>query len=57
MSIIEAAVSPDVDIDVFDGNPLNFKYFMSLFRQVVESKMKDPRGRLARLIKYTTGVN
>ena len=55
--LLKQQSAPDVDIDVFDGNPLNFKYFMSLFRQVVESKMKDPRGRLARLIKYTTGVN
>ena len=44
-----------MDIDVFDGNPLNFRYFMTLFREVVESKIEDPCGRLARLIKYTTG--
>ena len=47
--------SCDVDIDVFDGNPLNFKYFMTLFREVVESKTEDPHGRLICLIKYTTG--
>ena len=46
----------DVDIDVFDGNPLNFKYFMTLSREeVVESKREDPCGRLIHLIKYTTG--
>ena len=28
---------PDVHIDVFDGNPLNVKYFMTFFREVVES--------------------
>ena len=28
---------------------------MTLFREVVESKIEDPRGRLTRLIKYTTG--
>ena len=44
-----------MDIDVFDGNPLNFKYFMTLFREVVESKIENPRGRLTGLIKYTTG--
>ena len=47
--------APDLDIDVFDGNPLNFKYFMTLFREVVESKIEDPCGRLTRLIKDTTG--
>ena len=47
--------APGVGIDVFDGNPPNFKCFMTLFREVVESKIEDPRGRLTRLIKYTTG--
>ena len=28
---------------------------MALFKEVVESKIDDPRGRLTRLIKYTTG--
>ena len=47
--------APDADIDVFVGNPLNFRYFMTLFREVVESKIEDPCGRLNRFIKYTTG--
>ena len=42
-------------MEIFDGNPLNYRYFMTLFREVVESKIEDPRGRLTRLIKYTTG--
>ena len=29
---------------------------MTLFREVVESKIEDPHGKLTRLIKYTTGV-
>ena len=28
---------------------------MSLFKEVVEAKVDDPRGRLTRLIKYTSG--
>ena len=28
---------------------------MTLFREVVESKIEDPCGRLTRFIKYTTG--
>ena len=46
---------PNVDIDVFDDNPLNLQYFMTLFRELVESKIKDPCGRLTHLIKYKTG--
>ena len=45
----------EIDLDVFDGNPLNFHYFMALFREAVEKKIEDPCGRLTRLIKYTTG--
>ena len=39
----------------FDGNPLNYYYFMALFVEVVETKIEEPRGRLTRLIKFTTG--
>ena len=46
---------PDVDIKTFDGNVLNYHYFIALFREVVESKVDDPRGKLTRLIKYTSG--
>ena len=31
------------------------KYLMALFKEVVEIKIDDPRGRLTRLIKCTTG--
>ena len=31
------------------------KYLMALFKEVVEGKIDDPRGRLTRLIKCTTG--
>ena len=47
--------APDLDIDVFNGNPLNFKYFMTWFREVVERKIEDAHGQLTRLIKYMTG--
>ena len=53
--LLKQQSTPDVDIDLFDGNPLNFKYFMTLFREVVESKIEDLRGRLTRLIKYKPG--
>ena len=47
--------APDVDIDMFDGNPLEFNYFMSIFDEMVGSKVVDPRDRLTRLINYTKG--
>ena len=47
--------APNVDIDMFDGNPLEFNYFMSIFEEIVESKVVNPRGKLTRLINYTKG--
>ena len=46
---------PDGNIDVFSGDPLKYHYFMEIFKEVVEKRIEDPRGRLTRLIKYTTG--
>ena len=47
--------APNVDIDMFDRNPMEFYYFMSIFEEMVESKVIDPRGRLTCLINYTKG--
>ena len=45
---------PDVDIKTFDGKVLDYHYFIALFKEVVESKVDDPRVKLTRLIKYTS---
>ena len=42
-------------MECFDGNVLNYHHFVALFREVVESKIEDPRGMLIRLLKYTSG--
>ena len=47
--------APDVALDVFDGNPLEYHNFITLFHEVVEKRIDDPGGRLTRLIKYTKG--
>ena len=45
----------NVDLEAFDGDPMNYHYFMALFTEVVVKNISDPRGRLTRLIKYTKG--
>ena len=45
----------DIELDIFEGNPLDFNYFMRLSHEVIEKRIDDPRGRLARLLKYTSG--
>ena len=47
--------APEVELDKFSGNPLEYQYFSTMFREVVERKIRDPVGRLAQLIKFTDG--
>ena len=46
--------TPEIDKDVFGGNPLEFHYFMAVFDETVEKKIEVPRGKFIRLIKYIT---
>ena len=46
---------PNVEIETFTGNPLDYHYFMSVFKEAVEYKIDDPHGRLVQLLKYTEG--
>ena len=34
--------APQVDMEPFEGNPLDFTYFMSMFQESVEKKIYDP---------------
>ena len=38
--------APEININVFDGNPLNFHYFMAVFKEAVEKKIEYTHGRL-----------
>ena len=41
------------DVDIFNGDPVDYHYFIAVFDEVIEKKIDDPWGRLTRLIKYT----
>ena len=47
--------APNVELDTFSGNILEFEYFKANFMEVVEKKIVDQRGRLARLLQFTSG--
>ena len=47
--------SPQVGMELFEGNPLDFTHLMSIFQESVEKKIDDTRRRLTQLIKYTRG--
>ena len=51
--LLNQQAAPEIDIDVFDGNPVEFHYFMAVFNEVVEKRIDDEKGKLTRLIKYT----
>ena len=41
------------DVDIFNGDPVDYHYFIAVLDEVIEKKIDDPWGRLTRLIKYT----
>ena len=47
--------APELEIDTFDEDPMEFHYFLAIFHEVVEKKVDDEQGRLTRLIKFTKG--
>ena len=53
--LLRQQAAPELEIHIFDGNPMGFNYFMAVFKEVVEKTVTDPRGRLTRLIKLTKG--
>ena len=53
VEMLKLSQAQTVDLDVFDGNVVEFPYFLTTFKQVVEEKVPDERRRLSRLIKYT----
>ena len=52
--LVKEQSAPSVDIEVFDGNPLHYTYFRSMFREAVEKRIKDPQAKLARLLNLTS---
>ena len=53
--LVKEQSAPSADMEVFDGNPLYYTYFRSMFRGALEKRIKDPQGKLTRLINLTSG--
>ena len=53
--LLKVQSAPDKDMECFGDNVLEYHCFMGLFREVAESNIEDPRGRLERLITYRVG--
>ena len=47
--------APELDINTFDGDPMEFHFFIATFYEVLERRVGDARGSFTRLIKLTKG--
>ena len=43
-NLLKQQSAPDVDLGVFDANPLEYYNFMTMFHELVEKQIDDPRG-------------
>ena len=55
VNLIKQQAAPDVEIDVFSGDLPEYTYFITNFKEIVESSINGQTARLNRLIKYTSG--
>ena len=46
---------PKVEIDKFEGDPLEYGSFMSVFDELVDRRVNDSQVKLTRLLQYTSG--
>ena len=53
--LINSLNVPKVEIDKFEGNPLDYLMFMAIFDEVVHTKVMDGQVKLNRLLQYTSG--
>ena len=49
--LLRQQAAPDVEINIFTGDPFDYHYFIAVFGEMFE-KIDDPQGRITRLIKY-----
>ena len=39
--LLKQQSAPEIETDIFSGNPMEFHYFMAVFREVVEKRVDD----------------
>ena len=52
--LLKQQSAPDIDIDIFSSNLVDFNYFMAVFSEIVGNKVDGHKEKLTQLIKYTT---
>ena len=51
-TLVREQAAPQVTIEPFAGNPLNFAYFLSMFTESVENKIDVPMGHQCSLAPH-----
>ena len=49
--LLKQRLAPDINIDIFSGNPVDFHYFMVAVNDIGQKKVDDSRVKLTQLIK------
>ena len=55
INMIQQLAAPEVELECFDRNPLEYNHFADLFREEADKWIPEPKGMLMRLLKYTRG--
>jgi len=50
--LLQRQGAPEIEIDPFDGNPLEYKFFLATFKEAVETRITESRGRLSNSTTY-----
>ncbi|XP_066913533.1 uncharacterized protein [Clytia hemisphaerica] len=53
--LVKMQGAPAVKLEVFKGDPLEYRSFITNFEELVEKRISDSEGRLARLMNFTEG--
>ena len=55
LALAQVLSLPRVDIEIFDGDPMRYHSFMSLFDECVDKVTDDNQTKLTHLLQFTTG--
>ena len=53
--LVKMQGAPTVKLNIFKGDPLEYRSFITNFEELVEKRISDSEGRLARLMNFTEG--
>ncbi len=55
-ALVEALTMPKVELTAYDGDPMLFHSFITMFDDIVDKRTRDDSAKLAQLLQYTKGA-